>query len=100
MWRHAHNTSIKRGLDCYFFSGCRHAAEVAAPGTIHETEEQFATVEKAWAERAQKLFAEKTAHWTEAQRSSWQKFLGDGTFLPGAVAELPFSPATPAQPEQ
>ena len=79
IWRHAHNTSVKRGVDCYFFSGCKHAAEVAPPGRIHDKQEELEAVEAAWSERVQRLFEAQTAHWTEAQRTSWKTFIADKT---------------------
>ncbi|HVE17245.1 MAG TPA: hypothetical protein VNB29_10945 [Chthoniobacterales bacterium] len=75
MWRYAHNTSSKRGVRCYFWSGCQHAEQVAPNTKLHSGAEEFAEVEAAWVAETERLLGEKTAHWTEAQRESWRTFL-------------------------
>lgn len=96
-WRYAHNTSRARGRSCYTLTGCAHAAEVSAPSKIRDDPEEWAIVEGAWGDLAERLLAERTARWTEAERARFQAALADRA--ESAPKEEP-SNLTPEEPAQ
>lgn len=97
-WKYAHATSQKRNRNCYILTGCKHAEEVAKSPQIYDHPDDWAMIEATWASTAAKLFAKKTATWTEAQRETFRARLAGRPFLPGATDPLPLTPAEPAQP--
>lgn len=99
IWRFASNTSAKRGKKSYFFSGCRHATESAHPTTIWDDPADWSRIEADWQARTEKLFAGHTATWTEPQRVTFRRMLGDRSFLPGTTERIEFTPDSPASTE-
>ncbi len=89
-WHYASNTSARRKVKCYFFTGCKHAAEVSPPATLHDG--GFAELEARWAAKAQQLFTQQTAQWKDHEREVWRAKLADSAFLPGTTATLNFTP--------
>lgn len=91
-WKYAHNTSARRGRNCYFWvAACRHAAQVASADQIHDEPVGWATIEAAWKSQADTLFQEMTAAWSPAQRERWRAMLESRSNLPGATAPLNLS---------
>lgn len=92
VWKFAANVSERQGRKCYFFLGCKHAAETANPRVIYYEASDWAGVEKDWLARTERMFALRTAAWGEAQRERFRRDIAGAAFIPGAVAPLNFSP--------
>ncbi len=92
LWKFSHCTSAKRGHRCYFFSGCRHAAEVSPLASIWDEPADWARIEAAWTAKTEQLFAARTERWTDSQRESFRRALLARAWLPGATEALPLSP--------
>ena len=91
-WRRASNTSAKRGKHCFILQGCAHAVGTREVGLIREDPEEWKIVEETWQAEAEKLFAFKTASWTDAQRDRFRRAIEDKHTLPGATDALPLEP--------
>lgn len=98
MWRYAANTSATRKQRCYFFTGCKHAAEVIAPTALHCSQQEWTAVQAAWEAKVAQLFTHQTERWSAEQRESWRKVLADKASIVGATERLELSPDNPAQP--
>ncbi len=95
-WKLAHHTTAKQGKPAYFFLGCRHAAAVADPRKLHTDPAEWAAIEAAWSEATERLFAERTARYSDVSREKFRRELAGTAFLPGATESLSFSPDVPA----
>lgn len=98
-WRFAHNTSRKRGTNCYALSGCEHAVEVNADKIRGEPAE-WALVEDAWAEFVERAFDSRTEGMPAGARRAFRDLIDGRSRLPGATDPLPLSPEVPAQQQQ
>lgn len=85
-WHFAHNTSRLRGRNCYIWLGCPHV-EAVADRTIRDDPVEWAKVEAAWTAETRRLFAQRTATWTELERAKFKRALEDKFFIPGSTTE-------------
>ncbi len=92
VWKFARNTSERTGKPSYLFLGCKHAAETANPQVIYADPDDWKGVEADWAARTERLFAAKTANYSEVARVKFRRELVASAFLPGATELLNLSP--------
>jgi hypothetical protein len=101
MWKLCSRTSDKRDQKTYSLLGCRHSDKVAGKGFMSDPED-WARVEKEWAEACVLLFDFKTQDWTETRVEEFREKLSDKAEL--KVPELPSraetEPEKPAEPDQ
>lgn len=72
-WAAAHRSSVKRGVRCGIFTGCRHV-DTLAQHQIVELPQAEALIVR-WNEEAERLFTERTVTWTDCQRAAFRQRL-------------------------
>lgn len=101
-WRCARHTSARSGKRHVIWAGCGHSPAIqGADRPVAVDGPEIAANEAHWAAEAERLFAQRTATWTDPHRNAFRFALRDKATLLGATDSMDFPPDVPAQqPEQ